>query len=341
MHIISILLGYLLFVFISNPDAAIFLREANTFLRAIPEGLQQRQEAAIRQAINGDTKALDSVRKARDQVYPLPHGVRATDVSPRLRLYFPSATTERPLPLLVYLHGGGWTFGSINSCARFCSELVATGKLIVLAVNYRLAPEYPYPHGLNDCLEAVETAMEKASEWGSAPELVSVGGDSSGGNLAIASVVQRINSGSTPLRSLLLFYPVVSAWADELPSWQRYGEGAALDASLMEAFNRAYAPGMEYDPSVSVSLAAEEILAGFPPVLLVAAERDILCSQGEAFIRRLQRLGVKAYRRELPGTVHLFITVPGQEHAFSHAVALAEHFLCPQGTHLHRHERGQ
>ena len=228
---------------------------------------------------------------------------------------------------VLFFHGGGWVLGGIGSCARFCAELAAAGHVLVLAADYRLAPEHPFPQGLDDCMRAVETALRRASEWGGSPERVSVGGDSSGGNLALAVALRRRAEGLPPLRSLVLFYPVVTARADGSASWKRYGQGAALDGTLMETFSLAYASGREEFPLVSPAAASDAELAGLPPLLLVAAGRDILRDQGEAFAERLLRLGVAVRREELAGAVHLFVTVPGQERAFRRAVALAREFL--------------
>ena len=311
----------------SDRDAAIFRREADEFLAAMPAGLQDAQADAVLRACEGDTEPLRAVRASRNTESPLPKGVEAEYITPTLRLYVPTAAARRPLPLLVYLHGGGWTFGSIRSCARFCGALAATGEAMVLAVDYRLAPEHPYPLGLDDCMEALATARRLAGERGGDSALVSVGGDSSGGNLAIAAVLRNAAEGGAPIKSLVLFYPVVTARADNSSSWEAYGSGFALDGRLMEAFDRAYAPGREDDPMVSVSLASDEALAALPRTLLVAAERDILCSQGEEFADRLVSLGVDAHRELLRGSVHLFVTKEGQEHAFRRAVSLAADLL--------------
>lgn len=311
----------------ADRDAAVFRREADEFLAAMPAGLQDAQADAVLKACDGDAEPLRAVRASRNAEPALPQGVEAEYITPTLRLYVPTAAARRPLPLLVYLHGGGWTFGSINSCARFCGELAATGAAMVLAVDYRLAPEHPFPQGLDDCMEALDAARRIAGERGGDPALVSVGGDSSGGNLAIAAALRNAAEGGMPLKSLLLFYPVVTARADCSPSWRAYGSGFALDGRLMEAFNRAYASGCEDDPLVSVSLARDEALAALPRTLLVAAERDILCSQGEKFAERLVALGADARREVLRGSVHLFITKEGQEHAFRRAVALSAEFM--------------
>ena len=308
-------------------EDSVFRAEADSFLAKMPVGLQDRQTDAIRKAMAGDGRELVAVRASRNASLAKIEDVDVMDVAPNLRLYAPKERGCRSLPILVYLHGGGWTFGSINSCARFCQTLAATGNVMVLAVDYRLAPEHPFPQGLEDCMRAVEAARKNAMEWGSLPELVSVGGDSSGGNLAVSVALGFLREGSLPVRSLLLFYPVVSAWNDDTLSWRTFQKGFALDGSLMEAFNEAYAGGQERNPLVSPSLCADSLLARLPATLLVAAERDILCSQGEDFVKRLQGLGVDAQRRVLPGTVHLFITVHGQEAAFRKAVSLADGFL--------------
>ena len=312
-----------------------FTADADRFLSSMSRDLQQRQERAIRRAIDGDITSLQQVRAGRNTDAAKHPAVEVEEISPVLRLYVPRQRSEEPLPLLVYLHGGGWTIGSIRSCARFCTELAATGQVIVLAVEYRLAPEHPFPAGLDDCVEAVRTARLRASEWGSSTGMVSVGGDSSGGNLALATALRLVALGEEVPRSLVLFYPVVSAWNDGSYSWQKYERGAALDGSLMEAFNEAYCRGsgeqINIDPHrnmfVSPSVAPDSLLSRFPPTMLIAAERDILCSQGKKFADRLRMLGVDIYYKLFVGSVHLFITVPGQEKAFHQAVEKTASFL--------------
>ena len=309
--------------------------EADAFLKHMPAGLQDKQCAAIREAMAGNHAALEAVRNGRNAKTPLSEKVEARDISPQLRLYLPKEKQDKPLPLLVYLHGGGWTFGSINSCARYCSELTATGEVMVLAVDYRLAPEHPYPCGLDDCVAAFEYACAHAAEWGSAPELVSVGGDSSGGNLALAVALRQLRENKMLPHSLVLYYPVVSAWNDESDSWTNYAKGYALDGEIMEAFNAAYCEGVgqsiheeaRTNALISPSVATDEELSRLPKILLTAAERDILRDQGQLFAERLHNLGVQIHRKVLPGTVHLFITVPGQEKAFREAIQLATKFL--------------
>mgnify|MGYP001107862181 CR=1 FL=1 len=151
------------------------------------------------------------------------HKVSCGDHEVPVRIFSPPGRMRHAI--LLFFHGGGWVLGGIGSCARFCAELAAAGHVLVLAADYRLAPEHPFPQGLDDCMRAVETALRRASEWGGSPERVSVGGDSSGGNLALAVALRRRAEGLPPLRSLVLFYPVVTARADGSASWKRYGQG--------------------------------------------------------------------------------------------------------------------
>ena len=104
-------------------DRDTFRREADRFLSAMPDGLQEQQTQAILQAIQGDTVPLTRIRVSRNIPIPLPTDVNALQITPSLRLYTPVKKNQSPLPLLIYLHGGGWTFGSINSCARFCQTM--------------------------------------------------------------------------------------------------------------------------------------------------------------------------------------------------------------------------
>lgn len=307
-------------------ETELFREEADRFLAGLPANLQQQQAEAVEKATNGDCAALDAVRSSRNATHPLPDNVIAEQIAPGLKLYRPANATGT-LPTLVYFHGGGWCFGSINSCARFCSGLAATGKAIVIAADYPLAPENRYPIGLNFCVEAVEFALTNAADWGSSPELVSVGGDSSGGNLAIAATMRLANQNHR-VKSLVLFYPVVKAFCDNSPSWSKYGNGFGLDSNLMDAFNKAYTttPGL---PDISVADAGDWALSQLPDILLIAAERDILRDQGREFAKKLESLNVGITRIEIPGAVHLFITVPGQDAAFNQSVALTAHFLSP------------
>lgn len=141
-------------------------KETCAFLQSLPAGLQKTQADAVRRAINGDCTALISVRNSRNTKPESKSEVVTKDIGGCYRLYRPAGFDTIPLPVLIYLHGGGWCFGSINSCAHFCAELSYRAKIAVLAVEYPLAPEHAYPAALNACTEAVAFAFEHAGEYG-------------------------------------------------------------------------------------------------------------------------------------------------------------------------------
>lgn len=299
-----------------NPERA----EADSFISAMPEKMQEHQTEAIRKAISGDNSMLFNVRNARNTAAALPDGVRRTDIGEGMTLFRSERYDNDTIPLLVYFHGGGWVIGSINSCSKFCGAMAEKG-IAVLAVDYRLAPEHPFPEGLNDCIAAVESARANLSQWKCGS--ISVGGDSSGGNLAIATA---LSFPENTFSTLIAFYPVTKAYDDRSESWNLYGKGFGLDSDLMNAFNDAYTPA-PHNPLISPAEADDQALAKLAPTLIVAAERDILRCQGAEFAQRLKHLGVDMKYVLIPGSVHLFITVAGQPTAFSRSVTEASDFI--------------
>lgn len=307
-------------VSVADPEMKV---QADLFLQNMAADLQHRQAVAIRQAIDGNNIPLNAVRNARNTPPQLSDNVQARMLTPSLRLYEPKAEKKKTTPVLLYFHGGGWTFGSLNSCGRFCNAMAASGQMKVIALDYRLAPEHPFPAGLDDCAEAVRYVREHAEALGIDPKQICLGGDSSGGNLAIACAMHPSCEGV--IHSLLLFYPVTKAYNDQSHSWNAYGKGYGLDAEIMEEFNRAYVGDDDVrNTRISVGLCTNEELQRLPRTLLIAAGRDILRDQGCEFA---ERLGRKATRVEYADAVHLFITVPGQDKAFDEAVKASVEFI--------------
>lgn len=304
--------------------------ETTAFLRSMPAGLQERQAEAVRQATGGDCDALVAVRNSRNTVPELPEGIVTAEIGPGMKMFRRAASLDSIRPALLYLHGGGWCFGSINSCSRYCAALAAEADICVIALDYPLAPENPYPAALNSCADAFDYLVSHADSLGIDPSRISAGGDSAGGNLALALALAKgtEGSGKQPLHSLVLFYPVVYAGADRSASWRTYGEGYGLDSSLMDAFNDAYIGSAEVEnPLISPLFATEETLKTLPPILIVNAEKDILRDQCTSMAARMEAAECELRREILPSTVHLFITVAGQPTAFHTAVALSSAFL--------------
>lgn len=298
--------------------------EADAMIASGRLKVQEAQTNAVRAAIAGDNTDLQQVRNGRSKQDASNEHVIVQQLSPNLRLYSPRNTSSKPRPLLLYLHGGGWCFGSIMSCSRFCTELCTNSDIMVAALDYRLAPEYPFPCALEDCTEALQFLVREATRLGINPKLISLGGDSSGGNLAIVTALQS----NKAVHSLLLFYPVTNICPPYRASWQTYSEGYGCDAQIMEAFADAYVPTTKRsNPLVSPLLLPDTEISRLPRTLLVAAQRDVLYDQGKQFVERMRRQHVPAKHVTLVGSIHLFITVPGQDEAFWHSVKLAKEFL--------------
>lgn len=321
---------------VSQQEAQQMLKEADDFIDDMPDALQDRQADAVLHAMRGMVMELKNVREGRNSLAQYPDNINVKDIigdgaarGLKFRLYLPKIADLKRTPLLVYFHGGGWAFGSLNSCSKFCSALASKG-IAVLAADYSLAPEKQAPQAMLDCVAALDFARDNAGKWGLKPENISVGGDSAGGNLAIAAAMYHAkeNGSTDAVKSLVLFYPVTKAYADGSGSWKNYSRGYGLDGRLMEAFNLAYLgennTGSEYESPGDADDASLKML---PPVLLVQAERDILFDQGKEFAGRLTHNGVKNRRVVFPGSVHLFITVDGQPTAFGKAIDVTSSYL--------------
>jgi acetyl esterase len=239
------------------------------------------------------------------------------------RLYRPSS--DEGLGLLVYFHGGGWVVGDLETHDSTCRLLAAESGHAVLAVDYRLAPEHPFPAALDDAVAATGWAAANAEALGCAPGKLAVGGDSAGGNLA-AAVSQQ---GAVPLRFQLLVYPVTDVRCNT-ESYEDFAAGPYLTRASMAWYIGHYLSGgdvAEEDPRVSPLLAADEALAKSPPTHVVTVEMDVLRDEGEAYAERLRAAGVPTTHRRYEGMFHGFFALPEVLDAGREAVAEASEAL--------------
>ncbi len=221
------------------------------------------------------------------------------------RLYRPNDRDD--LGLLVFLHGGGWVIGNFDSHDNLCRILANSSGHAVLSVDYRLAPEHPFPAALDDAQTATRWAHANATTLGCSPDRLAVGGDSAGANLAI--VVGHL--GSVPLRYQLLVYPTTDLTCS-FPSFVENAAGPQLTAAGMNWFIGHYLGGTSTsltDPRVSPHFADDQIVAASPPTLMITAEYDPLRDEGDAYAARLASLGVPTSHVRFGGMYHGFFSL--------------------------------
>ena len=214
------------------------------------------------------------------------------------------------LPAIVYLHGGGWTLGSLATYEPFCRALANTTGQIVIWVEYRLAPEAPYPAALDDTLAAWHWVQANYRELGADPARISIGGDSSGGNLAAAaSLVLRAENGIRPWRQLLL-YPCLDMSAS-LASHRKLADGYLLTAPLYEWYRNNYAPPGVARDSWKLSPLFADDLSHLPPAVVLYAGFDPLRDEAAAYVMKLSLAGVPVEPLYFADMIHGFLTMGG------------------------------
>lgn len=223
-----------------------------------------------------------------------------------VRVYRPPA--GGPLAVLVWFHGGGWVLGDLEGADPVCQQLASRVPAVVVSVDYRLAPEHPYPAAVEDAVAATGWAYEHAGELGGDPGRLAVGGDSAGGNLAAVVARRARDEAGPPIAFQLLVYPVTDCTASQ-PSYVENGEGFMLEAASMRWFFDHYLPdpARRREPDASPLLAPD--LTGLPPAHVVTAEHDPLRDEGEAYAGRLAEAGVPVRLHRYEGMIHGFFAM--------------------------------
>jgi acetyl esterase len=234
------------------------------------------------------------------------HDVRDLDAGGvPARLYRPSDAAD--LGLLVFLHGGGWVIGDLDSHDNVCRLLAGGSGHAVLSVDYRLAPEHKFPAPVDDAVTALRWAHEHAAELGCRADRIAIGGDSAGGNLA-AAVAQ---AAPVPLVFQLLVYPVTDCTRSH-PSYVDNGDGYFLTAAGMGWFIDHYVDGTGValdDWRVSPLFGSDDAIAATPPALVITAEHDPLRDEGDAYAAKLTALGVPTSHVRFGGMFHGFFSM--------------------------------
>ena len=236
-----------------------------------------------------------------------PSGVTSVDRSVDgipIRVYTPAgAATARPL--IVYFHGGGFVFGDLRGGDWICGTVAKDLGAIVVSVDYRLAPQHPFPAGVDDCFAALVWAAAHAGELGADPGRIGVMGESAGGNLAAVVALMARDAGGPAIRHQALLYPVTGAYGSE--SRRVNADAFILTAADMAKFDELYAGDRE-DWRVSPLKATS--LAGLPPAIIVVAGHDPLHDDGVQYAAAVRAAGVEVQLIDYPAMPHGFVNFP-------------------------------
>ncbi len=247
----------------------------------------------------------------------------------RVRRYTPEG--QGPFPIIVYYHGGGFVLGSIDSQDSPCRDLCANTGHVVVSVDYRLAPECPYPHAARDAAAALDWVVGHGEELGGDTNRIVVAGDSAGGNLAAIAAIHARDTHPGVLKGQLLIYPVTHHYSHATPSYSEFARSRALSRKMMMWFWDLYlgtVPVGDAKPELALPLAVED-LSRLPPALLLLAERDPLRDEGLQYADALRGQGVRVQCSVYAGQQHGFYGLLGPTAAHHRATREIVSWLQP------------
>jgi acetyl esterase len=290
-----------------DPETALMLQDIQR--RGLP-GPADSDVATARAVLRG----IAGVDRRDPSTLPLIAEIRDVEVGGvRARVYRPSVSTT--VPTVVYLHGGGFVIGDLDTHDLAVRLLATDLGAVVVSVDYRLAPEHPFPAGVDDAWTAFAAVAGSIEEFGGDPDRLVVAGDSAGANLAAVTAVRARDEG-VPLAAQLLAYPTVDP-AGDYASRGENAEGFFLTARDMDWFLRQYvgvepdsaeARALGDDPRIAPLRTAD--LAGVAPAVIATAEYDPLRDEGVAYAAALVGAGVPVWHRTFPGLIHGFYGTP-------------------------------
>lgn len=222
-----------------------------------------------------------------------------------VRIYTPVGTG--PFPIIIYYHGGGWVFGNPDYADGGCRYLTVSSKSVVVSVDYRLAPEYPFPTPIQDSYDALLWVAENAKSLHVDLSKLYVAGDSAGGNIAAVISQWAADKNGPEIAGQALIYPVTNI-NFHTSSYEKFGLGYGLDQKGMVWFINQYIKDskLKYNPSVSPLIAKD--LSKIPRTILIAAEFDVLLDEGIAYVTRLREAGIEAKHVVMPGLIHSYFS---------------------------------
>jgi acetyl esterase len=287
-----------------NPDAAAVYKAFLDAGRPPYETLTPREARADYLAARPATNpAPPKLARVAPLSIAAPHGAIAA------RVYVPKTlrTTDELAPCLVFFHGGGWVIGDLESHDVVCRTLAHEGALIVISIDYRLAPEHKFPAAVDDAIAAATWIADSAKSLGIDAARLSVGGDSAGGNLAAVVALAARDGNGPNIAGQVLIYPATD-FSRKHPSHHEPETSILLTHSAIGWFMNHYIGGGDIN-DWRASPARAETLAGLPPAYVLTAGADPLRDEGDEYAARLKEAGVPVTYRHFPGQFHGFFTM--------------------------------
>lgn len=227
-----------------------------------------------------------------------------------------------PFPIVLYFHGGGWVLNSVNTHDSVARRLTADSDCVVYSIDYRLAPEHPYPAAVHDALAAFDWVQRPIDHGPTLRDRIAVCGDSAGANLAVVLAMMARDRGDSSIRFQALWYPAVDVDFDR-PSFHEFAEGYLLSREEMIWYWRQYAGSFDGATTPRLCPLRAPSLGGLPPALVITAECDPLRDEGEAFALALRNAGVAVEAERYRGMIHGFVRrheqFPAGRAAIAHA----------------------
>jgi len=273
-----------------------------------------KKAIAFAEAMSLHKLHLNPLNQTRDMIKYFPQPKNPTQVGEIInlkishenipvRIYIPEGSGD--FPVVSFFHGGGFALMNLDTHDEICRQLCAKSQSVVMSVDYRLAPEYPYPMGPNDCVLATKWMIENAKNYRGDNSRMAVAGDSAGGYMAIW-VAQRFKKEDIPLKAQLLIYPVTDHYTSNHRSWEENKEGFILTPEAMKWYWDLFLnDSTKYDEA---SLLRTGDFSGFPPTLVITCQYDVLRDEGKAFADKLEAAGVPTMHKNFENIHGFFAT---------------------------------
>lgn len=272
------------------------------------------------QSLKSRNTTLEEARKQSGAFFcppslPREHVEKITDVTAKgkeghaipMRLYIPRQ--EKKLPVIVFYHRGGWVFCNVEEADPVCRKLANHLGCIIASVDYRLAPENPFPKPLDDCYDAFLWVSQHIEAFGGNPQKIVVAGESAGGNLATVVSIKARDEKGPPIAAQLLLYPVISSTINE-QAYQQSADKFFITQESMQFFWNMYTQNAAAANHPYASPDKVNDLRHLPPAIMITAEHDPLCVEGELYAKQLQQAGVPTVIDCIPGVIHGFLDLP-------------------------------